>query len=203
MFNNTTASNNFAQFRNPTTSTSNIEVTFTLPSPIYGVTKIETLTYYTNEASINGGALFTLAQTGSTAFNTLYNSTTPINLTSIKMKRTSGVQNQTGSMFWNYIKVNGILLVNNVNPSLDYRLSARAALFSNIIYLQPIEEFTSGELGSNQTINHNTSTMLSLQLKSGLDQWGNGDYTISGMLTLSSDSDIIYKAELSIKVQIF
>ena len=45
---------------------------------------------------------------------------------------------------------------------------------------QPIEEFSSGELGSNQTINHNTSTMLSLQVKpdAGLDQWGNGDYTI-------------------------
>ena len=127
------------------------------------------MTWYANQASINGGALFNLAQTGSSAFNTLYNSTTPINLTSIKIKR---VHNSTGSMYWNYIKLNGVLLVNNVNPSLDYRLSARASIFSNIIYLQPIEEFTSGELGSNQTINHNTSTMLSLQLKISFGSMG-------------------------------
>ena len=113
---------------------------------------------------------------------------------------------QSGSMFWNYIKVNDVLIVQNVNPSLDYRLYHRASIFSKIIYLPPVEEFTSGELGSNQTINHNTSTPLLLQLKTGLD-WGNGDYEIyntgtfkiSGQLTLSSDSDIIYKAELSIK----
>ena len=80
LFNNT-ASNNYAGFRNDVANgDDNIEATFTLPSPIYGVTKIETMTWYANQASLNGGALFTLAQTGSSAFNTLYNSATPINL---------------------------------------------------------------------------------------------------------------------------
>ena len=60
-------------------------------------------------------------------------------------------------MFWNYIKVNDVLLVQNVNPSLDYRLAARASMFSNPIFnLLPVKEYTSGHLLSNQAIPHAT-----------------------------------------------
>tara|TARA_B110001450_G_C17649638_1_gene492704 strand:+ start:509 stop:2365 length:1857 start_codon:yes stop_codon:yes gene_type:complete len=120
IFDNTTSGGSYAEFRNNVADgNDNIEVTFTLVTPITAVTKIVVGTGYVDSASINGGAFSNVADTGFPRNNTLYDSTTPINLTSITLKRT--LNNQTGGMMWTYIKVNDVILVRNQHPvGLNY-----------------------------------------------------------------------------------
>ena len=121
MFDNTTSAGSYAEFRNAVADgNDNVEVTFTLVTPITEVTKIVVGTGNVNSASINGEAFVNVTETGQRKVNTLYdNSATPINLTSITLKR--NLNNATGSMFWAYIKVNDVLLVRNQIPvGLNY-----------------------------------------------------------------------------------
>ena len=103
--------------------------------------------------------------------------------------------------------MNDVLLVQNVNPSLDYRLAARASMFSNPIFnLLPVKEYTSGHLLSNQAISHATNQKVFLVHKTGDDYWSSNQYTIqnsgtfiiTATLGLGANPNEIYQAYLAI-----
>ena len=158
--------NNFAIQSDPTARIApndNVDAVFTLPVPITGVTLLEVHADLCEFVSINDGPFVALATSSLLPGNTnltIYNSTTPISLSKIHMRvEQEAIGDTPVFFFWYSVKVNGVRLIDGVNPSSDRRLADRTKIYDKIVPLfQPA--YASYQLTSHIALANSTFTTL-------------------------------------------
>ena len=140
----------------------NVDAVFTLPSPITGVTLLEVHADLCEFVSINDGPFVALGVSSLLPGNTkltIYDSTTPISLSKIHMRVENPISDTPAFFHWYSVKVNGVRLIDGVNPSSDRRLADRTKIYDKIVPLfQPA--YASYQLTNNTALANGTFTTL-------------------------------------------
>jgi len=170
----------------------NVDVIFTLPSPITGVTLLEVHADFCEFVSINDGPFVALGVSSLLPGNTkltIYNSTTPISLSKIHMRVEQPITESIAFFHWYSIKVNGVRLIDGVNPSSDRRLADRTKIYDKTVFgivdksvfqIRPCFKATSTL--STQYVTNNTTELIS-------DSFANTDGTTLGSFDLGNNYD--------------